>query len=67
MTIIRTFGWAARLMFGRIERHSRPPASQIPMRGVDGAPASHDTPLMPIEAQRPLVRRPAQTREMVDS
>jgi hypothetical protein len=30
-TIRRTFGWAMRLMFGKIERHVRPPASPIRM------------------------------------
>jgi hypothetical protein len=35
-TIVQASGWALRLMFGRIERRSRPPASRIPMRGVDG-------------------------------
>jgi len=64
MTIIRTSGWAIRLMFGRIERHSHPPAGQIPMHGVDGAPASHDTSVTPIEAPRPLVRHPARSRGM---
>ena len=43
MTIARTSGWAMRLMFGRIERLSHPPVSEIPMRSIDGAPASHDT------------------------
>jgi radical SAM superfamily enzyme YgiQ (UPF0313 family) len=56
MTIVRTSGWALRLMFGRIERRSRPPASRIPMRGVDGMPASHDTTVAPDEIrQSPLV------------
>jgi hypothetical protein len=67
MTIVRTSGWAVRLMFGRIERHSHPPASRIPMHGVDGAAASHDTPLTPIEAARPLVRHPGQSRETVEA
>jgi len=40
-TIRRTSGWAARLMFGRIERLTGPPVNIIPMRSVDGAPASH--------------------------
>ena len=65
MTIFRTFGWAMRLMFGRIVRLSHPPVSQIPMVGVDGAPASHDTSAIPIEAQRPLIRHPVRPREMV--
>ena len=63
MTFFRTFGWALRLMFGRIERRSKPPASQIPMRGIDGTPASHDTSV-PADVHRPLVRRPARPREM---
>jgi hypothetical protein len=64
MTIARTSGWVVRLMFGRIERLSRPPASQIPMRSIDGAPASHDTSVAPVEIQRPLVRHPAPSHEM---
>jgi radical SAM superfamily enzyme YgiQ (UPF0313 family) len=40
-TIRRTAGWTLRLMFGRIERLSAPPASALPMRGVDGKPAHH--------------------------
>lgn len=40
-TIRRTLGWAARLMFGRIERLSGPPRPVIPMRSVDGGAASH--------------------------
>jgi len=51
MTIIRTSGWAMRLRFGRIERQSRPPVSQIPMRGIDGALASHDASVTPVEAR----------------
>jgi radical SAM superfamily enzyme YgiQ (UPF0313 family) len=64
MTIARTFGWALRLMSGRIERETRPPVSQIPMRSVDGAPAGHDPSVTPVEIQRPLVRHPAPPREM---
>ena len=66
MTILRTSGWAVRLMFGRIERHSRPPTSQIPMHGVDGAPASHDTSVPPAAQERLLVRHPAPSREMAE-
>jgi len=58
MTIMRTSGWAMRLMFGWIERQSRPPISKIPMHGIDGAPASHDTSVKPVELHRPLVRHP---------
>ncbi len=63
MTIARTSGWAARLMFGRIERLSHPPASEIPMRGIDGAPARGDQPVQPMAGPRPLVRFPARSRE----
>jgi hypothetical protein len=64
MTIVRTFGWAMRLMFGRIERHSHPPVSEIPMRSVDGAAASHDTSIISIQIQGPAIRHPAPAREM---
>ena len=67
MTMVRTFGWAMRLMFGRIERHSHPPVSEIPMRSIDGAPASHDTSVVSIQIRRPSIRHPAPAREMVDS
>lgn len=40
-TIRRTFAWAIRLMFGRIDRLQRPPSSPIPMRSVTGSVASH--------------------------
>jgi radical SAM superfamily enzyme YgiQ (UPF0313 family) len=60
MTIVRTSGWAARLMFGRITRQRRAPASRIPMRGVDGAPASHDTTVAQVvEVRPPRPRRSA--------
>ncbi len=38
----RTTGWAARLMFGKIERLEKPPASAVPTRGcaADNAPAA---------------------------
>jgi hypothetical protein len=58
-TIARTSGWAVRLMLGRIERLTHPPVSQIPMRSIDGAPASHDTSVTSIQIQRPLIRHPA--------
>jgi hypothetical protein len=56
MTLARTSDWAMRLMFGRIERHSHPPRSEIPMRSIDGASASHDTTVTPIQIQRPSIR-----------
>jgi radical SAM superfamily enzyme YgiQ (UPF0313 family) len=41
-SIRRTLGWAVRLRFGKIERHTAPPQSRIPMRGVvHGEIASH--------------------------
>ena len=65
MTMARTSGWAMRLMFGRIERHSHPPVSEIPMRSTaDGAPASHDTTVTPIQIQRVSIRHRAPPREM---
>ncbi len=67
MTIARTSGWAMRLMFGRIERLSRPPVSEIPMRSIDGAPASHDTSVISIQVQHPSIRHPASPREMAGS
>jgi len=41
-TFRRTFAWAVRLLCGRIERHAAAPAGKVPMRSVDGGPASHD-------------------------
>ncbi len=46
-TIRRTFGWALRLMRGRVKRHTSVPASRIPMRGVDSPHASHAMPGTP--------------------
>ncbi len=43
-TMRRTFGWLLRLRFGKIRRTVAPPMSQIPMRAVDGSPASHALP-----------------------
>ncbi|HSI35024.1 MAG TPA: radical SAM protein, partial [Tepidisphaeraceae bacterium] len=40
-TFRRTFGWALRLMMGKVDRLAGPPASPLPMRGVDNTPASH--------------------------
>ncbi len=64
MTIVRTSGWAVRLMLGRIVRTVRPPASQIPMRGVDGGPASHDTSPAPAIPAQPLIRHTERLREI---
>ncbi|MFH1748147.1 MAG: radical SAM protein [Planctomycetota bacterium] len=46
-TVRRTLGWAVRLMCGNIQRKTTVPASRIPMRGADGAPASHALPGTP--------------------
>lgn len=46
-TVRRTLAWTARLMRGRIVRHTQVPASRIPMRGPDGGPASHALPGTP--------------------
>jgi radical SAM superfamily enzyme YgiQ (UPF0313 family) len=67
MTVARTSGWALRLMFGRIERETHPPASQIPMRSIDGAPASHDPSVTTIQIKRSLVRHRALPRELAAS
>jgi radical SAM superfamily enzyme YgiQ (UPF0313 family) len=40
-TVRRTLGWAIRLMRGRINRRSSPPASKVPMRSIAGGHASH--------------------------
>ena len=53
-TIRRTFGWAVRLMGGNIKRKRDVPASRIPMRGVDGGPASHAPPETPQGVVVPL-------------
>jgi radical SAM superfamily enzyme YgiQ (UPF0313 family) len=59
-TFRRTFGWALRLMFRKIDRLSSPRRSTIPMRGVDGSRAMHEigNPISPTirgRAIRPLV------------
>jgi len=54
LTIRRTLGWAFRLMLGKIKRHTRVPASRIPMRSADGGPASHALPGTPTPGCRSL-------------
>lgn len=56
-SIRRTFGWAARLMFGRIERLSGPPQPVIRMRSVDGGAASHAS-CVELPADRRIQRVP---------
>jgi radical SAM superfamily enzyme YgiQ (UPF0313 family) len=67
MTIARTSGWAVRLMFGKIERLTQRPVSQIRMRSIDHATASHDTSVTPIQIPRSLVRHRQPPREMAAS
>jgi hypothetical protein len=43
-TARRTFGWILRLRFGKIRRRVAPPMNEVPMRAVDGSPASHALP-----------------------
>jgi hypothetical protein len=52
-TIRRTLGWALRLMRGPIKRITEVPASKIPMRSVDGGPASHAIPGTPMSKTIP--------------
>ena len=48
-TIRRTFGWAVRLRFGRIERLNAPPATAIPVRGTGDAAAPHGLTVVPMQ------------------
>ncbi|MHC4903756.1 MAG: hypothetical protein ACYTGD_19125, partial [Planctomycetota bacterium] len=50
--IYRTLGWAFRLMVGRIERVAKPPSSPIPMRSVEGGPASHELSVVSLTVDR---------------
>ncbi len=62
-TVRRTLGWAIRLMRGNIQRKTTVPASRIPMRSADGAPASHALPgTPPAELVQMNVKSPAATR-----
>lgn len=45
-SIRRTFGWALRLMFGKIERHTQPPQSVVPMRSTGREVAASHAPVM---------------------
>ena len=67
MTAARTSGWTLRLMFGGIERETHPPVSRIPMRSIDGAPASHDPSVTTVQIERPLVRHRALPRDLAAS
>ncbi len=50
--IYRTFGWACRLMFGKIQRVLEPPASRIPMRSVGGGHADHELSFTSLTVER---------------
>jgi len=39
-TVRRTLGWTLRLMFGKIERHTQPPASSVPIRSSQSLPTA---------------------------
>ena len=52
-TLRRTFGWAMRLLFGRVKRHTTSPVSPIPMRDAAGGPASHALPGTPTAPHTP--------------
>ncbi|MEA2735103.1 MAG: hypothetical protein QOE14_1554, partial [Humisphaera sp.] len=52
-SIRRTFGWALRLMFGKIERQTVPPQTAVPMRSVvSGEVAMHAPVEITIHAKR---------------
>jgi hypothetical protein len=48
----RTLGWAFRLMFRKIHRHTEPPKSPIPMRSVEGTHSIHTMPTVQITFER---------------
>ena len=50
--IYRTFGWACRLMFQKIERLHEQPASPIPMRSIGGTQADHDLSVIELTIER---------------
>ena len=50
--IRRTLGWALRLMFRKIQRHTEPPKSTIPMQSVEGTHSIHTTPTVQMTIDR---------------
>ena len=50
--IRRTLGWVFRLMFRKIERHTEPPKSVIPMQSVEGTQSIHTEPTVLITVDR---------------
>lgn len=58
--IRRTFGWALRLMFGRIELQTIPPQTAVPMRSVvSGEVATHAPVEITVHAKRVNARSAA--------
>jgi len=61
--IRRTLGWAFRLMLRKIQRHTAPPESRIPMASVAGTHSIYTTPTVEITIDRaravPAVPAPA--------
>ena len=57
-SIRRTSVWALRLMFGRIERLTGPPTSQLPMRSISAGEAACHAPVE-VTVQRPRPGRGA--------
>lgn len=55
-TVRHTFAWGLRLMCGKIVRNTKVPKSQIPMRNIDGEPASHALPGTPTAQCQQLQR-----------
>jgi hypothetical protein len=51
-SIRRTFGWALRLMFGKIERLVVPPQTSVPIRSITGDVAAHAPVEISIHAKR---------------
>jgi radical SAM superfamily enzyme YgiQ (UPF0313 family) len=62
-TIRRTLGWAVRLWRGNIQRKTAPPASSIPMRGVNYAAADHALPGTPRAKRKGLEHSEGTVRE----
>lgn len=50
-TIRRTFGWAVRLMFGKVKRRHQVPVNCVPMHSPDGSQAAHALPVSPVESK----------------
>ncbi|CAN5485749.1 hypothetical protein BH09PLA1_BH09PLA1_05550 [soil metagenome] len=64
LTIMRTSGWAIRMMWGKIDRFSAAPPSKFPMRAPSGEEASHPNFRPKIEVELHQVRVRVPQREM---